>query len=64
LGQQLLPLDHYLDISMNHDTSLELKWHYTKKNEIYVNSVEVTLEVDKIVTRKGGLNCDPLKINL
>jgi hypothetical protein len=22
----------------------------------------VTCEVDKIVTRKGGLNCDPLKI--
>jgi len=22
------------------------------------------LEVDKIVTRKGGLNCDPLKIIL
>jgi len=22
------------------------------------------IEVDKIVTRKGGLNCDPLKINL
>jgi len=22
------------------------------------------VEVDKIVTRKGGLNCDPLKLNM
>ena len=27
-------------------------------------SFEVNIEVNKIVTRKGGLNCDPLKINL
>jgi len=24
---------------------------------------DIDIEVDKIVTRKGGLNCDPLKIN-
>ena len=31
-----------------------------------VSSMEsnVPIEVDKIVTRKGGLNCDPLKIKL
>ncbi|KEH44556.1 hypothetical protein MTR_1g117030 [Medicago truncatula] len=28
------------------------------------NAVVDKFEVDKIVTRKGGLNCDPLKLNL
>jgi len=27
-------------------------------------SIERIREVNKIATRKGGLNCDPLKINL
>jgi len=30
----------------------------------YASESSVHTEVDKIVTRKGGLNCDPLKIIL
>jgi len=66
-----LLVPHSKKISINIDVKV-LEEEYWNSNECSVSKKHVIIEdnkesndeVDKIVTRNGGLNCDPLKINL